>query len=52
VELQLIFLNKKFTGKFLVGELEIGILGRDILNHLTLLFDGKKLEWDEHQLLK
>src|SRR5882757_998691 len=30
VELQLIFLNKKFSGKFLLGKQETGILGRDV----------------------
>jgi hypothetical protein len=46
-ELRLIFMNKKFTGQFLISENEDGILGRDILNHLKLLFDGKNLEWSE-----
>jgi len=48
-ELRLIFLDKKFTGQFLVSENEDGILGRDILNHLKLLFDGKNLEWSESE---
>lgn len=45
VQLQLIFLNKKITGNFLLIEQEIGILGRDILNYLSIIFDGKKLQW-------
>ena len=43
--LQVIFLGNRFTGKYCVIDDEIGILGRDVLNELVILFDGKNLEW-------
>lgn len=49
VQLELLFLNKAFRVLFLLIDQEWGILGRDILNHLTLLFDGPRLEWNKHQ---
>jgi len=49
VQLELLFLNKTFRGLFLLIDQEWGILGRDILNHLALLFDGPRLEWNKHQ---
>ncbi len=47
VELDLIFLKKTFKGKFLIINQDIGILGRNILNHLSLLLDGPSLTWDK-----
>ncbi len=44
---QVIFLNKRFTGKYCLIEDNIGILGRDILNRLSILFDGNNLIWSE-----
>ena len=45
VRLEFIFLNKLFRGNFLVYDQETGIIGRDILNEFSILFDGKNLEW-------
>lgn len=45
--LQVIFLGKRFTGKYCVIEDEIGIIGRDILNRVSILFDGLNLSWQE-----
>jgi hypothetical protein len=39
-DLDLIFLNRRFRGRYLLTHADIGVLGRDILNHLALLFDG------------
>lgn len=50
VMIDLIFLNRAFRGRYLLIEKERGILGRDILNHLTLLFDGIRQQWSEHVL--
>ena len=47
VHLDLVFLGRTFRGRFLLTEYECGILGRDILNHLSLLLDGPNLTWDE-----
>jgi hypothetical protein len=46
--LDLIFLRRAFRGRYLLIEDDRGILGRDILNHLTLLFDGPGQKWSEH----
>lgn len=43
----MIFLGKRFTGKYCVVDDEIGILGRDILNQVSILFDGLNLTWHE-----
>ena len=44
VRLDFIFLNKIFRGKFLVYDQDEGIVGRDILNTFSILFDGENLE--------
>jgi len=46
VRLEFIFLNKMFRGNFLVYEQDEGIVGRDILNEFSILFNGKNLEWN------
>ena len=48
VMLDLLFLQRAFRGWYLLIEAERGILGRDILNHLTLLLDGPQQQWSEH----
>ncbi len=45
--LQVIFLRKAFLGHYMVIEGETGILRRDILNHLVLLFDGPRQQWSQ-----
>ena len=49
VELELVFLGKKFTGQFLLIDQPIGFLGRNILNVLSITFDGPHGKWDEHK---
>ena len=49
VELDLVFLKRIFRGRFLVVNSVSGILGRDVLNHLTVLLDGPRLNWQEQQ---
>lgn len=46
-QLQVIFLVKRFTGNYCSVDGPIGIIGRDILNQNTILFDGPSLDWDE-----
>src|SRR5437870_13600250 len=43
VQAELLLLGKIFRGQFLVIDLEIGVLGRDILNHLRIILDGPNL---------
>jgi predicted aspartyl protease len=49
VELELVFLGRKFSGQFLLIDQPIGILGRNILNVLSITFDGPRGKWDEHK---
>src|SRR5690349_13725813 len=47
VSLELRFLGRTFRGSFLVAPGECGILGRNVLNRIPLLFDGPNLTWGE-----
>lgn len=42
---QIVFLGKRFSGKFFGIHDDVGILGRDILNQVSPIFDGPNLEW-------
>jgi predicted aspartyl protease len=48
VELDMIFLNKAYRGRYLLINDNHGILGRDVLNHVSVLLDGPKNQWTEH----
>ena len=50
VQLELLFLRRRFKGRFLLIEQEWGIIGRDVLNHLSLLLDGPQLTWSEQRV--
>lgn len=50
VHLELIFLNKIFRGRFLLIDQEWGVIGRDILNLISLSLDGPNLVWSEQPL--
>ncbi|MCO5186249.1 MAG: retropepsin-like domain-containing protein [Anaerolineae bacterium] len=52
VQLEMLFLNKTFRGRFLVLDEGWGVIGRDVLNHLTLLLDGPNLSWDEQKRVR
>lgn len=45
--LEMRFLNRTFRGRFLLFDQEWGVIGRDILNHIALFFDGPSLTWNE-----
>ncbi len=47
--LELIFLRRVFRGRFLIGNQECGVVGRDVLNHVAVLLDGPQLAWDEQK---
>jgi predicted aspartyl protease len=49
VHAELLILGRTFRGQFLVIDQEVGILGRNILNALRLLFDGPQQTWSEHR---
>jgi len=46
VRAEVVFLHKRFKGQFLVLDQGVGVLGRDVLNHVLLILDGPNLEWD------
>ena len=46
VILDLIWFRKAFRGRYLLTEDPVGIIGRDVLNHLNVGFNGPALEWD------
>jgi len=48
VILDMVFLKRAFRGRYLLIEENRGILGRDILNHASLLLDGPQQQWSEH----
>ena len=47
--LQIIFLGKRLTGDYCAIDDEIGVLGRDVLNQFSVIFDGINLEWKEEK---
>lgn len=49
VQLEMRFLNKTFRGRFLLIDQDWGVLGRDILNLVSLLLDGPNLNWKEQR---
>jgi len=46
-QLDLIFVERAFRGKYVISESNMGIPGRDVLNHVALLLDGPRLSWQE-----
>lgn len=52
VQLELIFCQRSYKGQFLVSDQPWGILGRNILNTVRLLFDGPQAQWQEARLPK
>ena len=49
VQLELVFCRRTFRGQFLVTDQSWGILGRNILNAVTLIFDGPNLAWTDER---
>lgn len=47
VELDLVFLSRSFRGRFLVTDEDVGILGRNVLNQISIVLDGPQLFWSE-----
>jgi hypothetical protein len=48
-KLELLFCRRTFRGQFLIVEQPWGVLGRNILNAVSVLLDGPRLAWDEHR---
>jgi hypothetical protein len=47
VDLDMIFLQKAFRGRYLLIDDDRGILGRDVLASVTLLLNGPGQEWSQ-----
>lgn len=45
VQAHLLFQRRTFRGRFLLIEQEWGLIGRDVLNHLSVGFNGPNLSW-------
>jgi hypothetical protein len=46
VHLELRLAVWSFRGRFLLLDQEWGILGRNVLNHLRIVYDGPRLTWE------
>ena len=49
VNLDLVFLERVFRGRFLVSNQEWGVVGRDVLNHVAMVLNSPRLVWDEQK---
>jgi hypothetical protein len=47
VDLDMIFLQKTFRGRYLLIDDDQGILGRDVLASVSLLLNGPRQEWSQ-----
>jgi hypothetical protein len=47
VHADLAFMARRFRGRYLLIDAEVGILGRDVLNHVYLVLDGPTRSWKE-----
>jgi hypothetical protein len=47
VKCEVLFLGQAYRGDYLIVDDQYGLLGRDILNRVSLLLDGPKLNWRE-----
>lgn len=47
ISAEVTFLGKSFRGQFLLIDGWHGVLGRNVLNNLSLLFDGPSRKWTE-----
>ncbi|MEN6452466.1 MAG: retroviral-like aspartic protease family protein [Thermoguttaceae bacterium] len=46
VECEVLFLGQVYRGVYLVVDDQYGLLGRDVLNRVSLLLDGPRLTWE------
>jgi predicted aspartyl protease len=48
VVLEMVFLGRIFRGRFLLIDGDHGVLGRNVLNQLSLLMDGPRSHWSDN----
>jgi hypothetical protein len=46
VRAEMVFLGLTFRGQFLLAEQDWGIIGRNILNSVSVTYNGPKLSWE------
>jgi hypothetical protein len=46
VRAEVVLMRGHFKGQFVVVDQDVGVLGRNILNHLVVTLDGPRLEWE------
>ncbi len=49
VQLEVLFCQKQFRGRYLAVEQNWGIVGRNVLNLLSIILDGPRLSWHEQR---
>jgi hypothetical protein len=49
-DLDVLFLNKAFRGRYLLTDDAHGVLGRDVLASIRVLLDGPGQEWSEQRV--
>lgn len=49
VSAELTFVGKTFREQFLLTPNSWGIMGRNVLNHISLVLDGPMLQWEKGQ---
>jgi hypothetical protein len=47
VQLEIVFCRRRFRGQYLLTDESVGVVGRNVLNAITLLLDGPNALWDE-----
>jgi len=47
--LDVLFQGKIYRGRYAITDSDIGVLGRDVLNHVALVIHGPKQEWFEYR---
>lgn len=47
VDAEVLFMARTVRGQFALIDGEVGILGRNVLNHLSIVLDGPRLDWRE-----
>ena len=47
VRAEMVFLGLTFRGQFLLAEQDWGIIGRNVLNAVSLTFDGPRSSWEK-----
>ncbi len=52
IDAELLFLGRTIRGEFAITDDEVGVLGRNVLNHFLIVLDGPRLSWQEEHRRK